>query len=446
MITDTPSSELRGTRLLGAPRTFLKKVHTDSLARNSFFLMGTTIVNSALGYAFWVLAARTYSTREVGFSAALISAMTLAAMLSNMGAGSTLVQTLPTRRAGRDWSRTVNACLGAGFVTGAVMGFVALFLLPLVSEEFSVLHQAAYGAVVVLGVLFWTAATILDFAFVAERAADKMLTRNATGAILKLALLGCFVALGERSSLGISSAWTVSTGGALLIGGALLLPKLHRGYRPQLRGIATEARRLFPPLVGHYFINLGGQMSMCLLPLLVATRLSSTSNAYYYTTWMLGGAIFMVSPAVAAALFAEGSHARASLYQKARSSTFLIAALLVGPMTALLLGGRFILGIFGPAYAEHSFGLLILLVVAVVPDAVTNVYVSVLRVQRRFRAAAALNIVMALGTLTLAWYLLPVLGIAGAGLAWLIMQTLGSVAVAIDLGLKRFRPELARDG
>jgi O-antigen/teichoic acid export membrane protein len=446
MNADTPSPKHQEQLRLRRLRTLLVRARDDSLTRNSVFIMATTVVNSALGAVFWVVAARTFSTREVGLGAALVAAVMLAATLSNLGAGPTLIQILPTRRAGRDWSRTFNACMGAGLGAAALAGCIALFILPLLSPGFSVVRESAYRVAVVGGVVVWTASTILDFAFVAERAAGKMLTRNAAAATLRLALVLCFVALGARSSLSILSAWAGSTAVALLFGAAVLLPGLHRGYRPEARGVATEARRLVPPFVGHYFISVGGMIPMYILPLLVTALLSATANAYFYTTWMLCSVFFMVSPAVAAALFAEGSHTEGSMHQKARSSAVIIAALLSVPMVVLLLGGRFVLALFGLGYAQHSYVLLVLLVVSAVPDAMTNVYVSVLRVEQRFRAAAALNIGMGLGVLALAWWLLPLVGVAGAGLAWLIMQVAGSAVVVIDICLRRAKLVPRADG
>lgn len=423
--------------LLSNLRVFVARARANSLARNSLLLMATTAVNSALGYAFWVVVARTYPTRAVGLGAALISATTLVAMLSNLGASSTLIQVLPTRQAGRDWSRTFNACMGTAASTAFLVGVIALLFLPSLSPGLVVVRDPRYQVVIVVGAVLWTSSMVLDSTFVAERVAGKMLARNATAASLKLALVLCLVALGVRSSLGIISAWAMSTAGALLFGAFVLLPSLQRGFRVQIRGVAQEARRLIPPFVGHYFINVGGTLPMYLLPLFVTTRLSATANAYFYTTWLLCSVFYTVSPAVAAALFAEGSHAGWSLHRQARLSALLIAALLSLPVAVLLLGGKLILGFFGPGYAQHSYVLLVLLVVSAVPDAVTNIYVSVLRVEHRLRGAAVLNIAMGMATLVLAWNLLPKLGVAGAGLAWLVAQTAGSIAVAIDARLMR---------
>lgn len=445
MNAESPAPKHRIGLTLRAPWRLLARARAESLARNSGSIMATAVVNSALGAVFWLVAARAFPTRDVGLGAALVTAMTFASTLSNLGAGETLVQILPTRQTGRDWSRTFNACMGAGLGTAALAGCVTLLILPLLSSGFFVAREGAYQVILGTGIVLLTASTILDFAFVAERAAGKMFARNAAAATLKLALMLCLVALGAKSSLGILGAWTGSTAVALLFGIAVLLPRLHRGYRPQAKGVAGEARRLLPPFVGHYFISVGGYLPLYILPLMVTARLSATANAYFYTTWMLCGVCFMVSPAVAVALFAEGSHAGESLHQKARWSAILIAALLSVPMAVLLLGGRFILGLYGPEYAQHSFVLLVLLVLSAVPDAVTNVYVSVLRVQQRFRAAATLTMGMSVGAVVLAWLLLPLVGIAGAGLAWLMMQTAGSVAVGVDLAVKRFTPPRTRE-
>src|SRR5205085_660798 len=197
-------------------------------------------------------------------------------------------------------------------------------------------------------------------------------------------------------------------------------------------------------LAGNHVITVGGLAPTYLLPLFVTARLSATDNAYFYITWRLAGLSLMVSPAVAASLAAEGSHARRDLLRMARSSILLIAALLGPAMLLFLGGGRYIMAVFGPGYARHGQFLLLLLVMSAVPDASTNVYVAVLRVQQRLRYAALLNLGMAALTLGLAWVLLPRLGIAGAGLAWLSARVAGSIAVALHVTLVRRRTVATR--
>lgn len=185
-------------------------------------------------------------------------------------------------------------------------------------------------------------------------------------------------------------------------------------------------------LAGHYFINLGGLTTQYLLPVFVAVQLSPTANAYFYTTGKVTDFFFMVSSAIAVSLFAEGSHAANTLPQKVRSSIMIIGSVLVPAMILCFFGGHFIMSIFGPSYAQNGEELFRIYAVSAIPDATTSIYISVLRVQRRLRFAAVLNIGMAVITLTLAWIFLPLFGINGAGWAFLISQTAGTLVAGLD--------------
>jgi O-antigen/teichoic acid export membrane protein len=110
-----------------------------------------------------------------------------------------------------------------------------------------------------------------------------------------------------------------------------------------------------------------------------------------------------------------------------------MVAILVPCVVGVLIFGGALLSAFGQAYEHHALGLLRIVLLASIPDAVTNVYVSVLRVRGRLAVAAALNLGMGSGIIALSWALLPVLGINAVGWAFLSMQLCGSVFVAIDL-------------
>ena len=75
--------------------TFIDRARGDSLLRNSLFIMATTLVTSALGFAFWLVAARLFSAPAVGLTAAITSAGTIVVLVSSLGVGGTLIQSLP---------------------------------------------------------------------------------------------------------------------------------------------------------------------------------------------------------------------------------------------------------------------------------------------------------------------------------------------------------------
>jgi O-antigen/teichoic acid export membrane protein len=409
------------------------RLRRDSRLRNSVYIMATTVANSLLGYLYWIVAAHIYAAHDIGLAAALISTMTLASILSSQGIGWTLLQLLPGRLAGRAWSVTLNAGLAAGLLTGLCAGSIVVVALPLFSPQLAIVgRDTAYAVAFLAGVVLTTIGSLVDYVFTAERAADNMLVRNVILAAIKIPLLLLPLLLTQAGAFGIFGTWVLATAIGALAGMALVL-RLGHSYLPAMRGTRGQVRAVLSSLAGNHVITVGGLAPMYLLPLFVTARLSATDNAYFYITWRLAGLLFMVSPSVAASLAAEGSHARRDLWRMARSSTLLIAAVLGPAMLLFVVGGRYIMAPFGPGYARHGQFLLLLLVISAVPDAITNVYVAVLRVQQRLRHAALLNLGMAVFTLGLAWVLLPQLGIAGAGLAWLSAQVAGSIAIALHV-------------
>jgi O-antigen/teichoic acid export membrane protein len=196
-------------------------------------------------------------------------------------------------------------------------------------------------------------------------------------------------------------------------------------------------------LIGHHFISIGGALPYYLLPIFVTARLSAEANAYFYTTWMLGTLFGMVSVSVAQSLFAEGAHADTPLLHSMNRSIRIILVLLAPLMALFILFGGFILGIFGEKYPAQGLTLLHVLTLATIPDAITSVYISILRVQERLREAAILNIIMAVIVLAFSWVFLPSMGIAAVGWGWFASQVAGTIIAGCDYFVtRRNRPQL----
>ena len=76
-------------------------------------------MNLALGYVYWVVAARLYTAHDVGVAAALVAAFSLAWVVSSLGVGNFVVQTMSRRATGREWSSTLNAAVLAAWSPGS---------------------------------------------------------------------------------------------------------------------------------------------------------------------------------------------------------------------------------------------------------------------------------------------------------------------------------------
>lgn len=417
-----------------------RHVRSESLHRNSLYIMAVTIVTSLLGFVYWLVAAHAYRTAQVGLAAALISAMTLVSMLCNLGINTALVQVLPQRRPGTEWSATLNAALLLGTVSSLVGGGIAVAALPLFSSDFvSLVDSPAFALAFVAGIVFTTATNLLDYACIAERAAGQTLARNFVFSAVKIPLL-LWPLIAGLGTFGILLSWTASTGATVALM-FLLLPRLGRQYEFSLRGVRSELSRLRSFLAGHHSMNIGSFAPWWMLPVLVTVQISPAATAYFYATWRVTGILSMVAPSFASSLAAEGAHDPANVYRKAVSSARATALLLAPACLVVILGGKWILGAFGSAYASHGLALLLLFVVAALPDAAMNLYVSILRVRGRLRFGGLLQLGTAAVALVAAWFLLPGLGIAGAGVAWLLSRVVGCVAIGLDPRRERELPD-----
>jgi O-antigen/teichoic acid export membrane protein len=418
-----------------SPRALLNRVRDDSLLRNSVFIMATTIVNSGFGFFFWLVAARLFNAQAVGLTAALTSAATLVTLLSTQGVGGTLVHSLAGRTNTPVWSVTFWTGMATALMGAATLGAVAIFVLPRVG--FDVLNSTTYSVAFGLGTITMTAGTVLDYVFVSERAAGNMLARNAfvsAAKLLAVVLVTVVAGAGARDLLGAwASAYVVGLGCA----GILLRRRVQVRRPPRPSVMLATAKRLRTLLAGHQLIGIGAAVLPYILPLVVTARLSTSANAYFYTTWMTSGIFLIISPALSQALFAEGAHRPEDLAVQARSALASIGAILLPCIVGVFILGGVLLSAFGPNYQAHATGLLRIVLIASIPDAITNVYVAVLRVQGRLAVAATLNLGMGIGIVAGTWALLPGLGIVAAGWAFLAMQIVGCVFVLVDVLRRR---------
>ena len=407
----------------------LSVVARDSLARNSVLIMGSTVGTAGLGYLFWLLAARELPQPAIGTATALISVATVVSMASNLGIGHMFIQRLP----GADlagWSRIVGAGLVVGCASTALAAFAVAAVLPQVAGNFVVLGRAPGAAALVVTAVALTASTLLDQVFVAHRASHGMLWRNLALAVGKVVTLAALTGAGLGGVTVVLLAWTLPslavTAYTVLAG----LDRLRPGARLGGAGLGAELRAVQSSLTGHHLINLAQAGPGALLPVLVTARLGAEANGHFYVAWMTASILFMVSPAVASAFYAERSNDAAGRSASLPRAAAVVLAVLGPPALLLLVAGDRILGLFSAGYAAEGELLLRILVLAAIPDAITNLAVAHWRSLGEFRRCLRLNLLMAVVCLTLTWLWLPGIGIEGAGIAWLTGQTAGALVVA----------------
>lgn len=434
---------------------YLRVAQSDSLVRNSLYLMATTVVTGGLGYVFWAVAAHLFTSAQIGAGSAVISFCTMVALLTYLGAQAMLIERLSSYEGSRKWTADlVGVCLA----TSAVTAIVAAVAIPVIaqSKSYGSFFSAAGALLIaIIGSAIWTLVNLLGSVFISARRADQLLTVQGLISLTKIPLLvaACAIGLG---GVGIVAAWVGSAFVGSLLAVLWFLPRLglgrgrsassshralggsgvrkpstdgyprriYRGARRRRSSQSTYVRRL----AGHHLTSVGGALTPLILPILVMLRLGASINSYFYITWTVGSLFFMVSPCISNALFAEGVRINTGL-RNAVIKAFRVTSLILIPVIILMIaGGRIILGIFGTSYADAGYELLVVMAIAAIPDAVSNIAVSVFRVTNRLAYSSTLNIGIMVTTTICAWWFMPPFGIVGVGIAWLVAQVAGAIA------------------
>jgi O-antigen/teichoic acid export membrane protein len=429
----TPAASLRWAR------GYVQVARDDSLVRNSLYMMFTTVETAGLGYVFWIVAARVFSAAQVGIASAVMSLCSTVALLTYLGPAAMLVERLHTYEQSQAWnSFIVRMCVA----TAAVTAVIAAVTIPLIA------HAKGYGSyfsgagaavLAVTGAAVWTVVQMCCSAFVAARRADGLFVVQGLVSVFKVLLIVPLCAIGLGAP-GIVVAWVASSVIGAAAGTFWLLPRIGPGAAPAeatgepRAGRARHARLprrradYVSHLVGQHLTSVGGQMTPLLLPILVVARLGAGHNAYFYITWMIGSVFFMVSPSISQALFAESVRYDSGLHQTVMKAFRIASFLLIPAMVAMVLGGKLILAIFGQAYVGAGYGLLVLLAISAVPDAVSNIAVAVCRATNRLAYSAAINLASLFVAVAGAWVLMPRFGLLGVGVSWLAAQVLAALA------------------
>jgi O-antigen/teichoic acid export membrane protein len=270
-----------------------------------------------------------------------------------------------------------------------------------------------------LGTALTATVLVLDQASLGVMRGELQFIRNIIFAVAKLiALVVLAVWFIAGTGFSIYVTWVIGIAISLvaLVGLEIAQGRVHRGYRPRkdaLRGMEMHALQ-------HHGLNLVLMGPGLLLPMIVTALLSATTNAYFYTAWMLNGLVSVVPVALATVLYAAGSADPSQRRQKLRFSMGLAFAYSLVAIVVVFVAAPWILGLFGPNYAAQAAVPLTLLVLGVLPTVISEHYVALRRIDRQPGRAAAPLAVGSLVKLILAF--------VGAKTAGLVGLSIGIVA------------------
>ena len=110
-------------------QSYKETAWTTRLYTNSISLMANSVASSALGFVFWVLAARLYPVEAVGLGSAVLSAASLLTFIATLGLGAGLIRYLPGARSNA--TALINACFTISSLAALVAALIFLVGIPL---------------------------------------------------------------------------------------------------------------------------------------------------------------------------------------------------------------------------------------------------------------------------------------------------------------------------
>jgi O-antigen/teichoic acid export membrane protein len=401
------------------------------LLANSIALLATSNLTAVLGYLFWVVCARGVSPSTIGMMSTATSAMGLAAILAAGGFEPYLARVLPGATS-EERSGLCGTALVLTAVLSGVAGVVGALLLP-------GRVQAAVGTgwlvgLVGAGAVGTALLLVINAALLGVRRAELSLVGSVVGSMSRIVAVVAVLTLGVvAAGADVSAAHTVLMiwVGSLLISfglSAYLFVRAAPGFRFRCGRIWFS--RLRGSVAWDYVATLAGKSPPFAIPILASALFPPAQVGYMFMAAMISGAFFAVAASVSYSLLAQCADDPERLRTQSRRAAKIIGALLIPPLVITCLLAPKILGMFGANYAQYS-ALLVLLLLTAIPDALINVVVAILRVQRRLVAVATVTVMGATITIGGSWLLMPHLGINGAGWAALATPVILAAMLAV---------------
>jgi O-antigen/teichoic acid export membrane protein len=403
-----------------------------------------------LGFIFWLMAAHAAPQADVGFAAAVVSAMMLCTQFAQLGVGSAFIALLPSQRRPPahllDIALTLTA-VGSALVATAFLLVARAWLPELGRVSAAPTWSAAFLAMCVFG----TIGIVLDQVNVGLGRGAQVVIRTAAFGAITLVPLAVMLAVGlPMNAMQLTACW-VAAGAAATAVGVLQLRKTvptaiggdegrravqeHYRYRPRWERVLGG--RMMTVGLSNHLLTLCERAPGLILPIVVTELLSAEATAVWYVVWMGAWVVFTAPVSVGIAQFAEAS--RRPEAAAAATRTALRASLLYAGTGAILVAALAypVLYLLGPQYADPGVTPLRLLLLGVLPLAVVSAYYAQCRANGRLAEAIGLAAAAGLGAVAIPAIAGTQYGLAGMALAWVAVQAIAAGWAGIRLWAAR---------
>ena len=354
------------------------------------YLILNSFVMALFGFVFWSLAAKTFSSSEVGLATAVISAVSLVASLSLLGFNTSILKF-------KDKSLNYTALL----VCSAISLLISIFFLVFVNVfspnlSFLTTHVGyilGFVAFCVLNVVYFLMSSML----ISEKRTGVVFVKDTLFSLVKVILI--FFISGV---FGLLVSWYIGIALAIII--SYFFVYMERK--------CFDVRKVFHFSFYNYVSNILGILPNVLLPLIIIHYLGASYAAYFYITWMIANLLFIVPVSMTQNLLSSGNE------KKVRKAYFFSVGLLILGVIVVFVCGEWLLQLFNPEYIL-ALDLLYILALSSIPYCVRRIYQTQLNLRGQVKRAMIMDaitlVITVVGSMVFIEY-----GLVAVGLSWLV--------------------------
>ncbi len=424
-----------GGMRLGRIRLTELRLPTDPMVHNSLYLILTSGLQASLGFVFWIIAARLFSTNETGLASSLISATIFLSMMALMGLNVSYGRFLPT-------ATNRDSFITGGFavvtISGLAAGAIYVLAAPTIAPKLAFVEQRLPLAI---GFIVFTSAASLnlltDSIFIGSyKAGYVALTDGAIAGTAKIAALFMLVGFG---AVGLYTASTTGLAAAALA--SVLLIAWRLGWRPRIQQSLTVLKPLARFSTANYLSSLLTFIPQTVVPIVILDRLGASAAAFFYVAYQVASLAQSPIYAIQGSTLAEGSRPGANLGLLVKRSVRLMLIICLPVAAVVIIGAHWILLMFGTRYSIHGTFVLIVLAASALPMSVLSLMRTLLNLLGRLKVLVWSSVIFAAAICGSSWLLAPH-GLTIFAAAWPIGTAMAAVPCGVSLA--RVWPSSAR--
>ena len=407
----------------------LEKDFNLPLVKSASHLIIGTGIQSSLTFLFWIIAARMFETTTIGLTSALLSVLSVFAIIAELGFGMGLIRFLPG--AGNKENALINTCFTLSSVFSSLLAILFIIGLPFWGQSFIPLFSSPiFSFLFIIFSIFLTLFPLLMAIFLGKRMTKLIVYSTSITCLTRIGFLLVIIFF-SQSVFSLFFISFLSTFVGLFIAIFIFLPQVMPSYRlfPTIHvGLLMDIRN-FTAI--NYISRLILLITPLILPLMIVNILGSEMNAYFAISWTIVAIGQVIPTSIFNSFLAESVNEK-KLNKKNFKKVLIMMLELLIPVTILLIVlSNFILSFFGPTYADQGTVLVRILALSLIPWGIIYLFITVERYRKSSLSIIYTTLLSAVLSIGLGYLLMLNWGLLGLGIGYLTGQIIVSMIVGI---------------